>query len=75
MNMQAQLQAALDAATYAPTIDDTSPVAVEPWYTEHGCRLQRLTTRRPHGSMYLRLYRNPSRRPCRSNRWPRKPCS
>ena len=28
MNMQAQLQAALDAATYAPTIDDTSPVAV-----------------------------------------------
>ena len=29
MNMQAQLQAALDAATYAPTIDDTSPVAVE----------------------------------------------
>ena len=28
MNMQAQLQAALDAATSAPTIDDTSPVAV-----------------------------------------------
>ena len=28
MNMQAQLQAALDAATYAPIIDDTSPVAV-----------------------------------------------
>ena len=29
MNMQAQLQAALDAATSAPIIDDTSPVAVE----------------------------------------------
>jgi len=28
MNMQAQLQAALDAATSAPILDDTSPVAV-----------------------------------------------